>query len=370
MEHAASGESGRPPALCLTIHAGYGCRHSGACCTAGWPIPIEAGALATLRLHFHGRPDKFDDASPRPAGAGALAAVDEAGACAFFEADRGRLCAIHRELGPDALPDACRQFPRVVLQDPRGTMISLSHFCPTAAGLLLEAMPLSVVGAGPALALDGRAEGLDARGVLPPLLRPGMLTDVDGYARWETRALEFLDNDDLDAAAALAAVDAATVRIQDWRPGGPTLAETVAREFAVASPRRSPQDRDANGGARSRRVAVALASIPAGTEIPAQLRHLADAPAAMPAWWADYDRPIRMYLASRLFGNWVAYQGAGLHAIVEYLSVALALVTADAARPRPGAQTTPWQIVIEAVRNADLVLMHLADQRLLARRLG
>ena len=92
--------------------------------------------------------------------------------------------------------------------------------------------------------------------------------------------------------------------------------------------------------------------------------------AAAPAWWADYDRPVRMYLASRLFGNWVAYQGSGLHAIVEYLRVALALVTADAARPRPGAQTTPWQIVTEAVRNADLLLMHLSDQRLLARRLG
>lgn len=369
MEHAASG-TGQRPALCLTVHAGYRCRHSGACCTASWPIPIETGTLATLRLHFGGHPERFDDVSPRPAGAGALAAIDDAGACAFFEADRGRLCAIHRELGPDALPDACRQFPRVVLHDPRGTMISLSHFCPTAAALLFETTPLRVVAAGPVLALDGRADGLDARGVLPPLLRQGMLTDVDGYACWETRALEILDNDDLNAVAALDAIEAATARIQEWRPGGPTLADTVAREFAVASPGRSPQDRGAYDGARSRRVEVALASIPAGTEIPAQLRHLADAPAALPAWWADYDRGVRMYLASRLFGNWVAYQGSGLHAIVEYLRVALALVTADAARPRPGAQTTPWQIVTAAVRNADLVLMHLSDQRLLARRLG
>ena len=45
-----------------------------------------------------------------------------------------------------------------------------------------------------------------------------MLTDVDGYASWETHALEILDKDELDATAALAAIDAATVRVQEWRP--------------------------------------------------------------------------------------------------------------------------------------------------------
>ena len=29
------------PAYCLSIHARYPCAHSGACCTAGWPIPVE-----------------------------------------------------------------------------------------------------------------------------------------------------------------------------------------------------------------------------------------------------------------------------------------------------------------------------------------
>jgi hypothetical protein len=33
---------------CLSMHAAYRCRDSGACCTAGWPIPVEADRLAQL----------------------------------------------------------------------------------------------------------------------------------------------------------------------------------------------------------------------------------------------------------------------------------------------------------------------------------
>ena len=42
--------------------------------------------------------------------------------------------------------------------------------------------------APPGLALDGALEGLDATAVLPPLLRPNLLTDLEGYGAWERRA--------------------------------------------------------------------------------------------------------------------------------------------------------------------------------------
>jgi Fe-S-cluster containining protein len=45
-------------------------------------------------------------------------------------------CRIHAALGHEALPLACRQFPRVTVEDPRGVSVTLSHYCPTAAGLL------------------------------------------------------------------------------------------------------------------------------------------------------------------------------------------------------------------------------------------
>src|SRR6478672_6417798 len=96
---------------CLDFHTAYRCRHAGACCQAAWPIP-------------------FDD--------GTVAARDADGACSFFDGIT-HLCAIHDRHGMHALPLTCRMFPRLVLHDARGTFISLSHFCPTAARLLFDA---------------------------------------------------------------------------------------------------------------------------------------------------------------------------------------------------------------------------------------
>ena len=371
MEHlpARGVRPGSDPNWCLSFHAGYRCRHSGACCTAGWPIPIEQDVHQLLSVHFRGQPERFDYEAPRPDSAAATAAIRASGDCAFVEPDRGRLCAIHRELGAERLPDACRQFPRVVLHDPRGTLISLSHFCPTAAALLAVPGPFRVVAADPSLALDGGAEGLDARGVLPPLLRRGMLTDSDGYAAWEARAIATLDRDDVDADAALARLETATRRLAEWRPGGAPLSEAVTSAFDIASDGESHEDRPASAAVDRRRVRLALDSIPPAAAMTCSTAQLADTAAALPAWWNGFDRPVRAYLAARLFGNWMAYHGPGLLAVVEYLRVALALVKADAARPRAGATSSPWQIVTEAVRNADLVLVHLCDLKLLARRL-
>ena len=53
-------------------------------------------------------------------------------------------------------------------------------------------------------------EGLDARDALPPLLRPGMLTDLDGYDAWEQRAIGVLARGDLTAEQALARIERAT----------------------------------------------------------------------------------------------------------------------------------------------------------------
>ena len=47
-------------------------------------------------------------------------------------------CIVHRDLGEPHLPTTCRHFPRVAVQDRRGTFVSLSHFCPTAASMLFQ----------------------------------------------------------------------------------------------------------------------------------------------------------------------------------------------------------------------------------------
>jgi Fe-S-cluster containining protein len=360
------------------MHRDYVCRDAGACCTAGWPIPVEHAIHAKLRLHFGSDPALFDVTQPRPDGAAATLGLQATGACVFFDGEAERHCRVHRDVGVECLPSACRQFPRVVLNDGRGVHISLSHFCPTAAELLFGTTPLEIVPAPAPLALDGAVEGLDARGALPPLLRPGLLTDLDAYDRWERRAIALLADDNLTAADALERMAAATLRLQSWRPGGAPLAQAVDDEFDVARGREAKEDRVAREDldADLARVAAAIASVPAGVERPRDgLDRFREAWPETARWWPSADRVTRRYLAARLFGNWVSYQGMGLHGIVEYLRVCLAVLKTEAVRAAGSAGSASsampsWQIVKKAVRNTDLLLVHLSDPTALSRRLS
>jgi hypothetical protein len=316
-------------------------------------------------------PSLFRTGGPLPEGAAAMLNIAPDGACVFFDAAGGRLCRVHRELGPASLPTACQQFPRVVLRDPRGTFISLSHYCPTAAALLASPDRIVVVAAPSSLAIDGAAEGLDARDALPPLLTPGLLTDLDGYDAWERCAIDVMSRGHLTAVSAIATIADASRRLQDWTPAQGPLVAAVGREFTVAQPLEADEDLSAD----RTRFATASASVPA------DLRPLATDPGIERAWtlvapwWPDVDRLARSYLAARLFGNWIAYHGHGLHAIVEYLRVCLSVLKIETARQQTrtaseGSALSPWQIVTEALRNSDLLLMHLSNPKDLARRLG
>src|SRR5215471_11691864 len=177
---------------CLDYHAPYQCRHAGACCRAGWPIPFEDGTVAA-----------------RSAG----------GACTFLD-ETARRCSIHRAHGLQALPLTCRMFPRIVLHDARGTFVSLSHFCPTAASLLFDARgDAAIVEAPPALGNVGALDGLDARGEWPPLLRPGVLMDPGSYGAWERCAVTALTRGASPPRQALAELASITTAIAAWTPG-------------------------------------------------------------------------------------------------------------------------------------------------------
>ena len=358
MEHS-------PPVRCLNLHADYLCHHSGACCTAGWTIPIERPAYEKVTLHF-GRRFAVEP-SDLPPGAAAIVATRPDGTCVFFDADDGRLCAIHRELGVAALPTACRQFPRVVLHDARGTMIGLSHFCPSAAALLRDPAPPSIVDAPSNVALEGPLEGFDAREALPPLLHREMLTDAEGYAAWERGAIRVLARNDLTYDQAVEAIAAATLTAQAWRPGGASLSDAVQRAFDRCSIPDAIEDLDAD----ERRVSLALESVPEGLARSASFAGFRAAWPEASTIVCDFDRSVRAYLAARLFGNWVAYHVRGLHAVVEYLRICLSVLKMEAARHSAcSSVSTPWQTVIEpAIRNADLLLVHLSDMKSLARRL-
>jgi hypothetical protein len=154
------------------------------------------------------------------------------GACVFFEAQNGRLCTIHRRAGADALPSACRHFPRIYLRDARGLFLTLSHFCPTAAALLMDDGPLTIVEAAPPVALEGSVEAFEAEQALPPLLRPGLLMDLDAYGAWERASVDTFAREELTHEQALAVIAGATEAVRLWTAGGQPLSSHVEGSFA------------------------------------------------------------------------------------------------------------------------------------------
>lgn len=286
---------------CLSIHAPYVCAHTGECCRAGWTIPIEEHLVAPLRLVG------LD--------VGRVAPTRSDGACVFFEADEARLCTIHRRGGRDLLPSVCRHFPRVIVNDPRGTSVTLSHFCPTAASLLFSGLPLSIVAAPPSVSLDGRLEGLDATNVLPPLLSKDVLTDWDGYTAWEEAAVELFNVDGVTPEQAVAALARVTGRLTAWRPGGDELSSRVRREFGAAITEIRPND----------------------------------------GRWGESTRPVNAFLAAHVFASWAAYERDGLLEVVAAVETALRRLTGRLEEHGPAISQSSLK---EAIRSADLQLRH------------
>jgi Fe-S-cluster containining protein len=287
---------------CLSFHAAYRCRHSGACCRAGWSIPFDHDERETIHaLGLTGGSLTRDGVAER----------HDDGTCTFLIGDNG-LCAIHHAGGHAALPLTCRMFPRVVLHDARGTFISLSHFCPTAAGLLFEPgeswPPVGIVDAPAALTEVGALDGLDAREAWPPLLRSGVMMDLESYGAWERLGVELLAREGIAPNVSLDALTATTDRVASWEPGSATpLLHAVRDAFGTLAP---PTD-----------------------------------------VLEPHEQALKRWLAARLFGNWIAYQGDGLQAIVRYLRTCLATFTSELARDGSA---------LEAIRRSDLQILHKA----------
>jgi Fe-S-cluster containining protein len=373
----------------LSIHADYGCRSSGACCTSGWPIPLEpgveqrlegglrSGALRLPRLE----PEWLRPAPGLPHGARAVLRQDAAGACVFLEAGHPRLCAVHRQLGEDALPSACRQFPRVATLTPQGVSLTLSHYCPTAAALLFrDGARLEIVTDPPAFPASWPYEGLDARDSLPPLLRPGVLMSWESHARFEEHAVATLAREQLTPEQATVALAADAEALRLWTPAQGRFDDFVTRALASSAERPVPP---------TPRAAMSLAAafdawehtasvVPASHPQPASPRAeaeglgIARVERLVGEGWAGLRRPVGGWLASKAFASWLALQGEGLRTSVLGIESARAVLLAEAARGCAFAQSRALDasLLKEAVRRADLLLLHLADSESLARRLS
>ena len=239
-----------------------------------------------------------------------------ADACVYYETAHpdasagGGRCAIHRQLGASYKPPSCRHFPRVALLDRRGVSITLSHYCPTAAGMLFRTdVGLAITDAPRAFPPEAEYEGLDARDVMPPLLRPGMLWDLEGYSAWERHAIALFAREGMAPEQALDLLARVAEALERWSPSDGPLRDEVARRFAAT--RGTPPTSSTWGGSRI---------------------------------------VVNRYLAARLFASWVPYRSDRLGALVHDLAQAHLVLQEEAGRA--GAT------LLDAIRATDLRIVH------------
>jgi len=353
----------------LSIHADYRCHRSGVCCSSDWDIPVELPLFRSLEAAVaNGRLRPAADVSDgqalfitepdRPDGAAAMVARTASGHCVFYHRGSG-LCVIHRDRGESHLPSPCRYFPRLAVRDSRGTFISLTHYCPTAAAMLFfDAGPIEIV-EGPAAFPPADYEGLRVDPeAWPPLLHPRMLMDLDGYSAWERHMVARCNESMLSAERVIATLwrDARALRL--FKPGAGSL------EAAVADLPGEAVDEPAGVAFESSLLlhAEVLSAVPEDVRPEPDDAGLRDAfVRGVRLEWAAWQLPLRRYLAARAFANWTAYQGRGVLTIVRGLEAALAFVRVEAAREcRNAGRPLDADLLKQAFRATDFVLNHIA----------
>lgn len=359
----------------LNIHADYACRHTGVCCSAGWDVPVELPVCRNLkealdgghlRAAAPGGHPPFIVKPALPQGAAAMLARTSRGECVFLERE-SRLCVVHRDLGESALPSACRHFPRLALRDRRGTFITLSHFCPTAASMLFRGgMPLEIVEA-PAAFPPGDYEGLSvAAGAWPPLLHARMLMDLVGYGAWERHMVRRCATESHAPESVVTTLARDAERLCRWTSADGPLEAAVASlpcEIADAAVAHTLEE-----SLRARRQVM--------DTVPHDLRPVADEEELADTYvgrvllaWRELAAPVNRFLAAKAFASWIAYQGRGVQSIVRGLESALAIVRVEAARQcRDAGRALDAELLSRAFQRADLLLTHLADRQELARQ--
>jgi len=306
----------------LNFHLPYACRHSGLCCTSGWPIPVEQARVASIDqtitrdvIPLRVVPWLVSSANLPDDVAGTLALRDNAH-CVFFEAGQPG-CAIH-----DVKPASCAHFPFVCLFDQRGVHVALSHYCPTSTALLFEHRgPIDIVeGHVPIPELD-MLEGLDARDALPPV-RPGApdrLMSFEELTGWERDQV-------------------ARARIDELQRDDLTLFDR------------------------------ARAAVPPPLSWPEAPRDLEPIFFSMVApSWPQFEDVLTRYAAAKAFASWSLYLGDGVEAAAETARIAHAVLRVECARQcRAFGRPLDRELLANAIEQSDLLLVHYADPERLA----
>lgn len=254
--------------------------------------------------------------------------------------------------------------------DDRGTFVSLSHFCPTAAAMLVDADRLDIVEAPPAFPEARHYEGLDARGEWPPLLRPTVLLDEASFSAWERFLVHALGSSRDDVETTLGSVAAAAERLRRWSADRGELATWTARTLLEQAGSEDTQRYEQFSG--DELFARLCGSIPHGLNRPAPPVPLSEVERGrFEDEWRRHAPTVLRYLGTRAFASWTAYQSSGIRTQVAEVYVTASVLRAECLRQwRGNGQALPRAALIEAVRAADWLLVHLIDRSLFMAWLG
>ena len=309
----------------LNFHLPYACRHSGLCCTSGWPIPVEHARVTAIEesiardvIPLTVMPWLVAGSNMPEDVAGTLALGDNAH-CVFFEAGRPG-CAIH-----GVKPASCAHFPFVCLFDQRGVHVTLSHYCPTSTALLFEHTgPIAIVEGPSPLPDVTMLEGLDASEALPPAFanapadKPRLMS-WDELSQWERDRV-------LNA------------KVDGLRDDDVALFDRA--RASVPAPLSWPEAPDNFESIWFARVAPA---------------------------WPHFEDVLSRYAAAKAFASWSLYLGDGTEAAAETARIAAAVLRIECARQcRAFGRPLDRELLSNAIEQCDLLIVHYADPETLA----
>jgi hypothetical protein len=258
--------------------------------------------------------------------------------------------------------------------DGRGTFVTLSHFCPTAAALLVDShTPLAIVENPPAFPAEREYEGLDAANDWPPLLRPDVLFDDASFGLWERHLIEVLGSSARGVDATLVRIAATGERLRAW-----SAQQGELRDWTLQALLHPPLAGDDAAGRRYEPFAGpaaflrACASVPAGLAAPDLPESLNENDTAFVApAWDRHAQPVLRYLGAKAFASWTAYQSRGIRTQIAELFMASTILRIECVRACTHVRRIlDRDTLVAAVRAADWLLVHLADREALMAWLG
>lgn len=317
----------------LAFHAGFGCRNSTVCCSPGkWNVIAEPAVRddlkarmqnGTLKVPGRTADDLFIKVVQKDGGSRNVLRGDENGKCVLLQ---DNLCAVHSQIGPEALPVGCHVFPRIYLQRPTGVFVTFSCYCPTSSAMLFEGGDIRIVANPKGFSLRDGGYRVPRRNQ-GPRLTPEIPLGWDEYDRWERLAVDTLANDRLSPEMALLALGTtveamraqAGVQTFDGVPVTPEAAqlEKVATSLSGGLSRARRHFSAILGHSDTTLVLndpkeffVARYGMGAGQSGGERLA--ADHDRYVAENWPRFGLPLRRFLASKLFANEFAHHTEGL----------------------------------------------------------